>query len=271
MRVLVTGAAGQLGSKVTEIAVRQGHDVWAGYHQHKSIFGYPLPMDLLDSDSVHSAVNEALPDIIIHCAALTDVDLCERDPSKAHLINTNGTRFIAEAAEEIGSYMLYVSTDYVFSGTKGDYTETDQPNPMNVYGKTKLDGEQYCKAIARTSSIFGNRPVHWSRKAVLSYRVAYDLILTPTLDSNLALMLLEMASKRLHGIYHLAGASSISKLSFIRRIAGDPSKIIPVRVADLHLAAHRPPDSSLNVTKASVRFETTPLLISDAIKVLNNS
>lgn len=263
MRLFVTGSSGLLGAKVAEIATYQGHKVYSGYHNSMPRFGKPVHFSLLDETEIRDRLTEIKPDVVIHCAAMSNVDECEQNPDLAFRINAAATEAISSSCD----YMIYVSTDYVFDGVKGFYTEFDHPNPINVYGASKLAGEQFCDNVARTSTIFGNNRPHWSMTATNPFLVA-DQYLTPTLNSNLARMLLEMADRRLSGTYHLAGASRLSRLEFIQMIAANPALAI---MGDLCLSALRPKDSSLDTSRASKRLKNRPLLIDEAIMVLKNS
>ena len=162
MRVLVTGASGLLGSRVARLALKK-HDVWAGYS------GNPVEVegvearqfDISNREQVFRTVRESEADAVIHCAAMTNVDDCERFPEKAFAVNGLGTENVAMAAREIGAKLVYVSTDYVFDGKKqGAYSEGDAVNPLNNYARSKLRGELGARiagnwAVARVSVLYG--------------------------------------------------------------------------------------------------------------------
>jgi len=141
MKIFVTGGSGLLGSKITEIALERGYDVYSGYCRHKPEFGKAVKLDLTDANSIVRAINDVEPDVIIHTAALTDVDRCEVDKDLAYKINVEGTKIIVETARKLNSFLIYISSDYVFNGSKGMYKEDDETNPANYYGYTKLSGE----------------------------------------------------------------------------------------------------------------------------------
>ena len=133
MRILITGGSGLLGSKVAEIALEMGYKVYSGYNSHKPEFGEPIKFDLANPDSIVKVINEVKPDVIIHSGALTDVDRCEVEKELAHKINVEGTKVVAEMARKLGSFMVYISTDYVFDGSKGMYKEEDNFIYLAIY------------------------------------------------------------------------------------------------------------------------------------------
>ncbi|HEX7445295.1 MAG TPA: SDR family oxidoreductase, partial [Methanothrix sp.] len=245
MKIFITGGSGLLGSKVAEIAQARGYEVFTGYAHNLPEHGRAVKFDLLDEMSISERVHKVEPEVIIHSAALTDVDRCEREPELAHKMNVEGTRAIATAAEKAGSFLVYISTDYVFDGQRGMYREDDETNPVSHYGRTKLLGEQFCHGcIARTCVIYGSRPASgkvnfalWllnSLKSGKEVKVVTDQFITPTLNTNLARMVLEAADRRLCGVYNLAGATRISRYDYALELARefdlDASLILPSRM-----------------------------------------
>ncbi|HET8562756.1 MAG TPA: SDR family oxidoreductase, partial [Candidatus Binatia bacterium] len=161
MKILVTGGSGMLGYDLMRRASRQ-HEVWGSYHtRHVRLAGCGMiSLDLAREDGIKANVMSIRPEVFVHTAALTDVDECEREPERARKINSEGTAVLAEIAEQIGARFVYISTDYVFDGVKGDYSEEDSPRPVNSYGATKLAGEEAVRqrcanALILRTSIFG--------------------------------------------------------------------------------------------------------------------
>ena len=284
MKVFITGGSGLLGSKVAEIALERGYDVYSGYSVNKPEFGKSVKFDLAYPDSVVKVISDIRPDVIIHSAALTDVDRCEVERELAYKINVEGTKIVAEMARKLGSFMVYISTDYVFDGSIGMYREDDETNPANYYGYTKLLGEKYCQdfCIARTCVIYGAKPASGKINFALwlinklengeSVKIVTDQFITPTLNTNLAKMLLEIAERKPVGIFHLAGATRISRFEFALEIARefglDESLIVPSKMDEINWIAKRPRDSSLDTSKAARHLNEKPYDLKRALKVL---
>jgi dTDP-4-dehydrorhamnose reductase len=246
VRVLVTGAGGQLGRDLA--SVFEAHDTLLLGHDS---------LDVTDAVAVEGVLTSAEPDVVVHAAAWTDVDGCENDPARAHLVNAIGTRNVAAAAGT--AFLIVVSTDYVFDGRgQRAYVETDKTNPLQEYGRTKLDGELAALgetkrlAVARTAWLYGARTANGSpaRNFVaailkLSARgpidVVDDQVGSPTWTSDLARALLHLAEEQAAGTYHIANSGAVSRYEFARQIVAgagrDPETVRPVSTEQ---AAPRP-------------------------------
>jgi dTDP-4-dehydrorhamnose reductase len=252
MRILVTGAGGQVGSEVAAQVAH--HEVVALDHQ---------ACDLADRDSVEQAVAAAAPAAVVNCAAWTDVDGCETDPTRAVLVNALGVRHLAAACARVGAHLVHVSTDYVFSGEKdGPYDEWDEPAPRSVYGRSKLGGEREVArhagswAIARTSWVFGRRGRNFVDTIVgrardgAPLRVVDDQRGCPTYAPDLAGALARLAVGRQPGIFHVTneGACTWHDLAVAAvELAGlDPSVVGTTTTAELARPAPRPANSVLS-------------------------
>jgi dTDP-4-dehydrorhamnose reductase len=283
MKIFVTGGSGLMGSKLAEVALARGNQVFSGYAHNEPQCGRAVRFDLMDERGIYDLVDRLRPDVIIHSAALTDVDRCERERELAYKMNVEGTQAIAKAAEKAGAFLVYISSDYVFDGERGSYREDEKTNPVSYYGQSKLLGEEFCRGcIARTCVIYGSRPASgkvnfalWlieSLKSGKQVRVVTDQFITPTLNTNLAQMVLEVADRRLSGVYHLAGATRISRYDFAREVARvfdlDSDLIIPSRMADLKWDAKRPKDSSLDTSKAARELMEKPYGLEKALGAL---
>ena len=255
MKLLITGARGQLGRELTDVATESGDRVVA------------VDVDALDitkRESVHDALVELRPDVVVNCAAMTAVDACEERADEALSVNGHAVRWIAEACDAIGARLVQISTDYVFDGTKtGPYVESDEPNPQSVYGHTKLVGEQAALQlgdaglVVRTSWVCG---LHGSNmvKTVLrlldeSRPMAFvdDQIGHPTFAADLAAMVHTLAVDSRSGIFHVTNEGAVSWYEFVREIVErsghDPSVVKPIRTSDLQppRPARRPANSVL--------------------------
>lgn len=266
MRVLVTGAAGQLGRAFAEVAVPR-HDLVLLTRPGGATVADGLPVDLTDPAALADAVRRHRPDWVLHAAALTDVDACERDPALAHRVNALATQAVAQAARNAGAGLVAVSTDYVFDGERGDYRETDVPRPLSAYGRSKLEGERLALAahpeaiVARTSVVFGPHRKNFflwllgELRAGRGVRIVRDQRVTPTLSHDLAEQCLALMQARASGIYHTAGASPLSRLeaaqALARRFGLRDGPITPIRSDELSWLAPRPRDATLNTAKVS--------------------
>ena len=285
MKILISGASGLLGSKIAELAEEEGNQVFSGYFSQEPIFGQPIRLDLKNKQSISETITDIKPDTIIHSAALTNVDECEKNKKLAEEINVVGTKSIAEAAKKNNAYLSYISTDYVFDGLKGMYKEEDKTNPVNFYGQSKLHGEKAVEEIneefliARTSVIYGTRPASGKINFALwlvesleknqEIKVLTDQFISPTLNTNLAKMVLEASERRLCGIYHIAGASRVSRFEFAIELAEtfnlNKSLIKESSVSDMDWVAKRPKDSSLDVSKTNNVLKTKSMNLSEAL------
>lgn len=254
MRVLVTGAAGQLGREVTEVFnARPHHDVIACDRTQ---------LDLSSRDSVLSAVTVVEPDVIVHCGAFTAVDRCETEVDAAFAVNAMGTRYLVDGAERVGAQVIYISTDYVFDGQLArPYMEWDRPNPQSVYGRSKLAGELELRpedAIVRTSWVFGRYGANMV-KTILRLlegdgplRFVSDQHGKPTCAGDLAEALYEVAVNRLTGRFHLTNEGATTWFEFARTVARaagkDANRVEPVTTAELSppRPAPRPMNSILD-------------------------
>jgi dTDP-4-dehydrorhamnose reductase len=285
MKLLVTGASGLLGSKLIQFATIKDYKVYSAYHHNTPREGTLLQFDLADKKSLKRIFEKAEPDIVIHAAALTDVDKCETQRELAQKVNVQGSENIAKLCKKHQTYLIYVSTDYVFDGENGNYKETDTPSPINYYGATKLQAEKHikklvkCYCIARTSVLYGSTPSQGKTNFALwlidklrkeeKLRAVTDQTNSPTLNTNLAEMILEVVERRLTGIYHLAGATTISRYDYAKELAEvfnlKKELIEPATSEDIAWIAPRPKDSSLNVSKAAQTLENKPLNMREAL------
>ena len=254
VKLLITGALGQLGTDLVLSAQMSGHQVVAASHND---------LDITDISQVGRVVGEANVDAIIHAAAWTAVDACESDSQKAMAVNRDGTANIVSVAREYGARVIYISTDYVFDGTKSTpYIESDLPNPQSVYGASKLAGEQQIDLttdqIVRISWVCGEHGANMVktilRLAASNPTLTFvnDQIGSPTFTSDAAPAIVELATSDSAGIWHLTNQGSTSWFGFARDVlsaAGqDPNRVIATTTELLQPArpAKRPANSVLD-------------------------
>ena len=289
LKLLITGASGLYGSKLAALALARNFEVYSCYVQELPVCGNFVKFDVSNRELVDEAFKRVKPDVVVHAASVTDVDKCELNKELAWKINVDGTKNIVEAAKRIGSFVIYISTDYVFNGKKGNYKESDKPAPINYYGLTKLKSEELVKAqaeyfIGRPSVIYGSTPAAgkvnfalWLIDALRKgerVKIVTDQWNTPTLNTNLAEMTLEVIERRITGTFHFCGASRVSRFEFSQLIAEafglDKTLIDPVSSSQFSWPAKRPMDSSLDTSKAQQTLQNKPLKIGEALERLKN-
>ncbi|HVA03421.1 MAG TPA: dTDP-4-dehydrorhamnose reductase [Acidimicrobiales bacterium] len=284
MKVLVTGAGGQLGTDVVEalsgrvptggraddpatgrLGLRSACEVTAADH---------ALLDVADRDAVQTIFEGVRPHVVIHAGAWTAVDACEGDPDRAYWVNALGTRHVAEAARRVGAHVVYVSTDYVFDGTSPrPYLEWDTPNPRSVYGASKLGGElelDPSSTVVRTSWVCGAHGANMVRTVLRlasqpgTMRFVDDQRGSPTFTADLAGILALLGTERLPGTFHVTNAGVTSWYDFARAVletAGhDPGRVEPITTAELDppRPAPRPANSALD--NAALRLMGIALL-----------
>jgi dTDP-4-dehydrorhamnose reductase len=280
----VTGASGLLGHKVAQLALERGMRVYSIHKKHPANFGSLIKLDLTNRSEISKVILKLKPQRIIHTAAYTDVDGCETNRDLAWIMNAEATRGIAIASTQIDSHLTYVSTDYVFDGKRGRYKEEDETNPVSYYGYTKLKGEEFVKGyakewcITRPSVIYGwlgykQNFATWlinSLSQNKEVKILEDQYVSPTLNTNLAEMLLEIIQKKITGILHTAGDTRINRYNYALKLAEifnlNLNLIKPAKMNQISWKAKRPRDSSLNVNKANALLESKPLKLHHALE-----
>jgi dTDP-4-dehydrorhamnose reductase len=251
MRVLITGAGGEIGRDLQAEFADARYEVLGTTH---------ASMDIADRDAVLATVCGFAPDVVIHAGAWTAVDAHESDPDRAYAVNAFGTRNVAEGARRVGAHVVYLSTAYVFDGTKEDpYREWDPVGPLSVYGASKLAGEKELdpgSTIVRVDAVWG---VHGSNfvKTMLrlanerdTWDVVDDQLHGPSFGPDLAAGIKQLAIARMPGTFHLTNQGTTTKYGFacaVLAAAGhDPSRIRPITAAEYPTPAVRPANSVLD-------------------------
>lgn len=250
MRVLITGAAGMLGSAVYPAFVDAGHEVRATDLAPRPVGELSMQrLDVREADAVRAAVGEMRPDLILHLAAETDLETCERDPAAAYRTNTVGTQHVSAAARDAGAVLVYISTAGVFDGTKtsGPYTEFDGARPINVYGDTKFQGEGIVRTLVPTSFVvragwmigggdrdhkFVAKVLHQLRDGRRTIHAVTDKLGTPTYTKDFAANLLALVATDGWGLYHMACLGEGSRfdvaVELLRLIGRDDVEVVGV-------------------------------------------
>lgn len=256
MKILVTGYTGQLGYDVFQEGSKRGFEM-VGLGSKD--------LDITQKHLVNQSVKEILPDAIIHCAAYTSVDKAEDDKDNCWNVNVNGTRYLAEAAKDVGAKFMYISTDYVFNG-EGDtpFKENDEPCPVGYYGLTKYEGEKMTQSIlsdwfiVRISWVFGVNGNNFVKTMLRlsetndELNVVGDQVGSPTNTFDLSRLLIDMIQTNKYGIYHATNEGYCSWADFANEIfkqAGKPVKVNYIKTEDYPTRAVRPRNSRLSKQK----------------------
>jgi dTDP-4-dehydrorhamnose reductase len=288
MSTVVLGANGLVGSRIAARLAESGEEVVAvgrGPQRLRARVQY-RELDLLrESSLLPELIGHFRPSGVINAAAMTDVDACEQRPDDARTLNAAIVELAAIAAARCGARFTSLSTDYVFDGAKGSYSEEDAPNPQGAYARTKRAGEEAALGAARDVAVCRVAVVYSGRRgakttfavtAAESFRAGKqvkaftDQVVSPTLADNAAEMVIGVHRSGAQGLFHCAGATEISRIDFCRAIArkmrADESLIVPVRLADLKLPAPRPLRCGLRVEKVKrLLGESVPLPIGPAL------
>lgn len=267
-RILVTGASGLLGSNLAVLA-RDQHEVIGAYHRNPIAIDRVrmIEADLTQDGAPAEVIGRHRPDWVVHCAAATDVDRCEREPDWARAMNVTLAEQVARACRRSGARLAHISTDSVFDGQSGDYREDDLAEPINVYGETKLAGERALlrgnpTALVLRTSLFGWGPdghrglAHWFThrlQAGQSCSGFADVYFSPLYAPHLAQAILELLERRASGLYHLPGRTCLSKYEFGLRLAHalelDSRLVVPGTLEQAALGAKRAKRLCLSGTK----------------------
>jgi dTDP-4-dehydrorhamnose reductase len=262
-RLLVTGAGGQIGREVVDAFA--GHEVIAADH---------ATLDVADRDAVLQAITASTPDAVVHAGAWTAVDACEGDPDRAFRVNALGTRNVAEGARRVGAWLCYLSTDYIFDGTKREpYVEWDTPSPVSVYGLSKLGGEREIGSdatIVRTSWVCGLHGNNMVKTILRLARVHEKLTFVddqrgqPSFADDLAPMIRRLVVERRPGIFHVTNQGAGSWFEFARTVLEvanlDPGRVRPISTADLEPPRPAPRPANSVLDNAALRLAGLPLL-----------
>jgi len=283
-RLLITGISGLLGSNIAK-AARDRFKTFGIYHNQPFRMRDVecLQVDFSKTKNVEG-LESIFPDFIIHCAALTNVDYCEEHPGEARRINAIASAFVARQAEQTGAHLIHISTDSVFDGTRGNYTEKDVPNPINIYAETKLEAEQEVMSILPTACIVRTAIYGWNYQKKFSLaewmihklsqreklRAFKDVLFSPILANDLAEILFKLEEKKYAGTIHIAGRETCSKFEFAKSIAKifnlDRTLIEPISIDQLKLKALRGKNNSLNVSRAEQILNMKLPTIEDGLK-----
>lgn len=268
MKVVVTGANGQLGTDVVASWTAAGDTVLGLARQG---------LDVTDRTAVLHLLTRERPDVVVNCAAWTAVDACESDPDRARVANTDAVAHLAEGCGAVGARLVHISTDYVFDGTKtGPYTEADATNPQSVYGRSKLGGELAAlelgdrAAVVRTSWVCGEHGGNMAKTVLRlaatqpSLSFVADQVGHPTFTADLAPLLRQIVTAELSGVIHATNQGAVSWFEFARAVVAasgrDPEMVSPISTAELQPPRPAPRPANSVLDNAVLRAAGVPLL-----------
>lgn len=290
VRILITGASGFLGFNLA-ISLREKNEVWGTYHRNPvALDGCRMEMaDVSSERELRALVARSAPDVVLHAAAVIDVDVCERERGMASLVNADGARIVARSAREAGARMVYFSTDMVFAGKKGMYTEADEARPANHYGETKLAGERHVLAccpgavVARLALMYGAGSrahgsfLDWMTQMLArgeSVNLFTDQYRTPVYVGDVCRAVGKIIEGAAKGLYHIGGPERVNRYEFgviMAEVYGMRARLLrPVRMKDMKGLLPRPEDTSLDNRKAAkelgIAFRGVREGLTDAMK-----
>lgn len=284
-RVLLLTAASLVGDYLQKVFADAGYVVTACRQRQQSDERDPLAVDLTDAASLRAVFERTQPEIVLLCAALTNVDLCEQQPELAYAVNTAGPAEVARLCADKAK-LVFFSSDYVFDGQHGPYSEEDEPSPIDYYGRTKLEAEQAIRVlcpghlIIRTTVVYGceqaGKNFAMSLVKTLSQgqqrKVPADQVGTPTHALNLCRIVRELVSSGCQGVYNVVGPDLINRYDFAleicREFGLDKGLLVPVTTAELKQPAPRPLQAGLRIDKVCAQASTKPMGVREGLGLL---
>lgn len=294
MKILVTGSNGLLGQKLVKLLLEQGQEVVATSRGSNRIDYLDAPleyceMDITDEAEVSAVMAKYSPDVVIHTAAMTNVDQCEAEQPECRLLNVTAVKFLIQACEEQQSFLIHLSTDFIFDGEDGPYREEDQANPISFYGQSKLDAEEFVKtakcdwAILRTVLVYGVTPgmsrsniILWVKENLENGKplnIVDDQWRTPTLAEDLAMGCYLAAKNRATGIFNISGEEMLTPYDMAMKTAAyfdlDASLITKVDASTFSQPAKRPAKTGFILDKAKKVLNYQPHTFEEGVRILD--
>ena len=292
MKILYTGANGLLGQKISVATSQYSNHAFLATARGTNRTKYLgtaayASMDITDRKEIKNVLSEFHADVIIHGAAMTNVDECEKHKELAYKLNVVGTQNIVDAAKEINAHLIFISTDFVFDGQDGPYDENGLPNPISYYGETKLQAERIVQtvetwSIIRTALVIGiaedlsrSNIILWAKRALENaqpIRIVSDQFRTPTLAEDLAQGALLVATQRAPGIFNISGPDFMSIYQLVEAVAKyfglSMANVDKVNSAILNQPAMRPPRTGFDISKAIENLGYHPHSLEEALEII---
>ena len=293
MKILISGSNGLLGQKIVRQALNKGIKFLAtskGENRNKDCPSeYFQSLDICELSEIKKVFTEFQPTHIIHTAAITNVDTCELNPEECELVNVTATRYLFEEAQKINAHFQLLSTDFVFDGETGNYKETDEPNPLSVYGKSKVDGEALLLnsdynnySILRTIIVYGignnlskSNIVSWAKEALSKgqpMNIIDDQFRAPTWADDLAWACLRVCELDKTGIYHISGPETLSIYTIVERVANyfglSTETLTKTDSSTLNQPAKRPPRTGFDLSKSRNELGYNPKTLEETLGLI---
>ncbi len=279
MNVFLIGASGFLGRYIFKKCPNSLEMLGSHFQNDQN---FTVRLDIREKNNMENILTNSKCDVVIHCGSLR-IGMCEKNPKLAYSINVEGTKNLVEICKKNGLHLIYISSDAIFDGTEKNNLEQTVPNPLGVFGNTKVESESIiCKnlesyCILRTSNLFGwdNKQQNFAQWIIQelsqnkTIQVISDQIITPSYCPNIAEIILEFTEKKINGIYHAAGKESITRADFAKKIANtfnlNEKLLIPTPLSELNLDMKRGKNCSLDTTKIQSVSKTPILSIDEAL------
>lgn len=294
MKVLITGANGLLGQHLTKLLLNKNYEVVATGRGESRLPFEPSgnytyhTMDIANAFDTYAIMSREKPDVVVHAAAMTQVDDCEKQPELCERINVQGTAQILTDAESFSSHFIYISTDFVFDGEKGNYSEEEDTNPISLYGFSKLQAESMVQvsdipfAIVRTCLVYGNllkgtrsNIVSWVKESLeqdKTIQVVSDQLRTPTYVGDLAKGIALIIEQKATGIYHISGKDWLTPYDIALKTAAtfqlDASKIVKVDASTFKQPGRRPLKTGFIIEKARKELGFEPISFDEGLALM---
>lgn len=293
MKLLITGSNGLLGQKIVNQCLKHDIDFIATSKGENRNSNCPLKkyrnLDICNKEAVFQCLNSLRPTHLIHTAAMTNVDQCELNPNDCIEINVSATKTLWLAATQFGIHFQLLSTDFVFDGTKGNYSEEDKPNPLSVYANSKLDAEKLLTessnfnwSIVRTIIVYGQGEnlsrtniICWAKETLgknQPLKIIDDQFRAPTWADDLAWACIRICILSKKGIYHISGPETMSVFNIVTRVAKfyglDTSIIEKTDSSTLNQPAKRPPRTGFDLKKAKIELGYSPKTLEETLKLI---
>ncbi len=293
MRILITGSNGLLGQKIVRQALKKGIIFLAtskGENRNPDCPGENYQsLDICKEDDIAFVFTDFQPTHVIHTAAITNVDACELNPEECELVNVIASRYLFEASQKINAHFQLLSTDFIFDGEKGNYKETDEPNPLSVYAKSKVDGEALLlnsdyknHSIVRTIIVYGignnlsrNNIICWAKEALgkgQEMNIIDDQFRAPTWADDLAWACLRICELNKTGIYHISGPETFSIYTIVERVANyyglSTESLTKTDSSTLNQPAKRPPRTGFDLSKSRNELGYNPKTLEETLRLI---